>query len=72
MKSKIKKNEKEKSCLICKRIIDTDSKVTVCPTCVNTYGTLATLTGIALFAFLVKKYGVQIAKALYNAIRLIK
>ena len=65
----------EKTCWACKRILIGDSKLGLCPDCLNKYGSPAAAVGIAGLAvggrFLLKNSG-KIIKAVAKGIKIFK
>lgn len=65
----------EKTCWACKRILIGDSKLGLCPDCLNKYGSPAAAVGIAGLAvggrFLLKNSG-KIIKAVSKGVKIFK
>lgn len=73
MKTKTKKDEK--ICLACKRILVDESKLGLCPECLNKYGTPVVGTamgGLILLCRKALKNGGKIAKSVINVAKHIK
>lgn len=66
---------KEKTCWACKRILVDESKLGLCPDCLNKYGSVAAAFGVAgvtaLSGYVVKNGG-KILKVVASGIKLIK
>jgi hypothetical protein len=66
----------EKVCRVCKRILVGESKLGLCPDCLNKYGTPVAAIGIAGIASLgiswVLKNGGKVAKGAFDLIKLTK
>ena len=73
MKTNTEKDEK--ICLACKRILIGESKLGLCPDCLNKYGSVGVTLGLGGIAFLwneVWKNRGNIAKSAIDVIKLIK